>query len=102
MKFLIDKMQSQCVSGQCYFQRNLFEIVLSHMLSDWKLSLRSRGWEFEVRSTAVIQLLIELNFLSDFVKETGNFQTDLSIKNFYTKLWHEKLKKTCSLKQKII
>ena len=69
MKFLIDKMQSQCISGQCYFQRNLFEIVLSHMLSDWKLSLRSRGWEFEVRSTAVIQLLIELNFLSDFVRD---------------------------------
>ena len=31
----------------------------------------------------MIQLLIELNFLSDFVKEgTGNFQTDLSIKFF--------------------
>ena len=29
----------------------------------------------------MIQLLIELNFLSDFVKEeTGNFQTELSIK----------------------
>ena len=69
MKVLIDKMQSQCISGQCYFQRNLFEIVLSHMLSDWKLSLRPRGWEFEVRSTAAIQLLIELNFLSDFVRD---------------------------------
>ena len=60
------------------------------MLSDWKLSLRSRTWEFEVRSTWVIQLLIELffNFLSDFVKEeTGNFQT---IKKIYAKLWHEK------------
>ena len=31
----------------------------------------------------MIQLLIELNFLSDFVKEgTGNFQTDLSLKIF--------------------
>ena len=40
----------------------------------------------------MIQLLIELNFLSDFVnEETGNFRTDLGIKNFYTKLWHEKL-----------
>ena len=76
-------MQSQCISGQCYFQRNLFEIVLSHMLSDWKLSLRSRSQEFEVRSPGVIQLLMELTFLSDFVKEeTGNFQTDLSIKIF--------------------
>ena len=29
----------------------------------------------------MMQLLIELNFLSDFVKqETGNFQIDLSIK----------------------
>ena len=85
-------MQSQCISGQCYFQRNLFEVVLNHILSDWELSLRSRSWEFEVRSTWVIQLLIELNFRSDFVKEeTGDFQTDLSIKNFYTKLWHEKL-----------
>ena len=36
-----------------------------------------------MRPTWVIQLLIELNFLSDFVKEeTGNFQTDLSIKKF--------------------
>ena len=40
----------------------------------------------------MIQLLIELNFLSDFVKEeTGNFQTELSIKKIYAKLWHEKL-----------
>ena len=31
----------------------------------------------------MIQLLMELNFPSDFVKEeTGNFQTDLSIKIF--------------------
>ena len=31
----------------------------------------------------MIQFLIELNFLSDFVKEeAGNFQTDLSIKMF--------------------
>ena len=31
----------------------------------------------------MIQLLIELNFLSDFVKErTGNFEVDLSIKIF--------------------
>ena len=31
----------------------------------------------------MIQLLIELNFLSDFVKEEiGNFQTELSIKKF--------------------
>ena len=40
----------------------------------------------------MIQFLIELYFLSDFVKEeTGNFETDLSIKKFYAKLWHEKL-----------
>ena len=40
----------------------------------------------------MIQLLIELNFLSDLVKEeTGNFQTEFSIKKFYAKLWHEKL-----------
>ena len=38
----------------------------------------------------MIQLLIKLNFLSDFVKEeTGNFQTDLRIKNYDTKLWHK-------------
>ena len=62
------------------------------MLSDWKLSLRSRSWEFEDRSPGVLQLLMKLNFLSDFVKEeTGNFQTDLNIKSFYIKLWHEKL-----------
>ena len=49
MKFLINKMQSQCISGQCYFQRNLFEVVLNHMLSDWKLYRRSRSQEFEVQ-----------------------------------------------------
>ena len=78
-----DKMQSQCISVQCYFQRNLFEIILSHMLSDWKLSLRPKSYEFEVRSPGVIQLLMQLNFLSDFVKEhTGDFQTVLSTNIF--------------------
>ena len=54
---------------------------------NWLCYEWSALWEFEVRSTGVIQLLIELNFLSDFAKEeTGNFQTVLSIKNCYTKL----------------
>ena len=40
----------------------------------------------------MIQLLMKLNFLLDFVKEeTENFQTDLNIKIFYIKLLHEKL-----------
>ena len=40
----------------------------------------------------MIQLLMKLNFLLDFVEEeTGNFQTDLNIKVFYIKLRHEKL-----------
>ena len=42
-------MQSQCMSGQCYFQRNLLEVVLNHMLSDWKLYRRSGSQEFEVQ-----------------------------------------------------
>ena len=53
------------------------------MLFEWKPSLRSRSQEFEVRSPGVIQLLIELKFLSDFVKEeTANFQPGLTMKFF--------------------
>ena len=53
------------------------------MLSDWKLSLGSTSYEFEAKSPGVIQLLMKLNFLSDFVnEETGNFQADLNIKIF--------------------
>ena len=76
-------MQSLCISGQCYFQRNLFEIVLSYMLSDWKLSSDQEVRSLKSGHLGVIQLLMELNLTVRFCKRRNReFSNCPQYKNF--------------------